>query len=506
MTEYPKRQRNGDIGEHLFAYRVMKVIGWPCRLLDISTWTMEHCNIDEAPNFGEKSRSAGFSSKTAETATLAARDALSEMVKQTEARYLNWIKATDCQILPLEIEDCRAAWEAYFKGGPPFNSKKNKEHLPDAHILFSLSKIKGGKCFFVSSDRNLQEHAALLEGVTATHNFFPVFAALGQEDEYKSFINTFPRFDPNTATQDKMREALLRDLPGSQIRGDIGGEKIGKVEVHEFVIRDQGAIPIDPNSAIVGFQADLSIVIRSEERKSLTVKMEDRAASARIEGHMVVDITSQSSELDDFEIQIVEIESTTVVSERKIDPAVKVGWLHRDTLQKTLSSIKGGVIFTIGGNDIERKKIAETLALKRIALIGKELVAVRLFSLNEPAADVHPISEQIGLSDLIEKHHPDVICLAVQDPSQLHDLFWIASNYPEVLFITAMKGPRSGEQLVREIDKSSEDSLSYLEAYAQITGHEEDQTIFNFNTGCGWGSGDWAVVLERDEMLGRKGR
>jgi Domain of unknown function (DUF4365) len=33
--EYTKRNRHGDIGEHLVAFRVMKLIQWPCRLLNI---------------------------------------------------------------------------------------------------------------------------------------------------------------------------------------------------------------------------------------------------------------------------------------------------------------------------------------------------------------------------------------------------------------------------------------------------------------------------------------
>jgi len=33
--KYQIRNRNGDIGEHLVAFRIMKLLGWPCRLLSI---------------------------------------------------------------------------------------------------------------------------------------------------------------------------------------------------------------------------------------------------------------------------------------------------------------------------------------------------------------------------------------------------------------------------------------------------------------------------------------
>lgn len=33
--QYPVSNRHGDIGEHLVAFRIMKVLNWPCRLLNI---------------------------------------------------------------------------------------------------------------------------------------------------------------------------------------------------------------------------------------------------------------------------------------------------------------------------------------------------------------------------------------------------------------------------------------------------------------------------------------
>ena len=35
MTEYSKRNVNGDAGEHLVAFIVTRELGWPCRLLDV---------------------------------------------------------------------------------------------------------------------------------------------------------------------------------------------------------------------------------------------------------------------------------------------------------------------------------------------------------------------------------------------------------------------------------------------------------------------------------------
>ena len=100
-----------------------------------------------------------------------------------------------------------------------------------------------------------------------------------------------------------------------------------------------------------------------------------------------------------------------------MDPVVEVGWLHADTLRRTLVDVSGGVIAVIGGSDIERRKIAETLAAKRVAIKGESHYAIRLFDTREADPRVHNVYyKNLELETVIRKEDPDVICAVHKRP------------------------------------------------------------------------------------------
>lgn len=75
-------------------------------------------------------------------------------------RFLKWISDNDITVHPISESSYRKTMQAYFSGSPPFNKRREKEHIPDALIYFSLLEFtkENEDVYFLSNDINLSKH------------------------------------------------------------------------------------------------------------------------------------------------------------------------------------------------------------------------------------------------------------------------------------------------------------------------------------------------------------
>lgn len=486
--------------------RVTLFIPWVVHqevISNIPSWSLEHIGMEKIPDFNARSLAAGIADSKARDATDAAKSALVRFSSHISSRYHNWLNASDCTIVPLRLEDAAASWEAYFKGAPPFPAPKMREHLPDAHIFHSVATLSSapGHWFFLTSDKNLRDAVATISGVMAPKAIYSVFEELGLSEHFREFVKTCPVVNALPLTEASMREAIRLGVRGKYI----GEESVSACTIKQLRIAQQATIPLGRSTALVGFEADVSLDVKITNVEGLSKTILRRKLTATVEGHVVVDLDKSSGELDDLTFRDVAEISPVEVVILETDPSVEVGWLHRQRMTRVLAQARGGVVAVIGGTDLERKKIAEAIAIKRLTFHDGSHVALRTFDLREPDARVLPTAHP-DLTPLLFFEQPDVVCLDASSDQQLAKVFEAAWTELDVLFVVVMKAVRSGEQVVREINRidPASGNLRSLLAYANVTGREDGKTIFNFNDGCDWGSGAWDVVLQRDEMFGRR--
>lgn len=71
------------------------------------------------------------------------------------------------ELLPLTLDQCNSAWDAYFKGNLPSKKVKHRPDLPDAHIIAALAEFASvnGGASFVTADKGQLEDAEQIDAV-----------------------------------------------------------------------------------------------------------------------------------------------------------------------------------------------------------------------------------------------------------------------------------------------------------------------------------------------------
>lgn len=77
-------------------------------------------------------------------------------------RFLRWIDDNKIIVYPLKESIYDETMQAYFSGSAPFNKRREREHIPDALIYFSLKRFlrTNREVYFLSRDENLAKYAS----------------------------------------------------------------------------------------------------------------------------------------------------------------------------------------------------------------------------------------------------------------------------------------------------------------------------------------------------------
>jgi len=100
-------------------------------------------------------------------------DSIVSSIKELKSRVklsadLNWndfLESTETQLHEILELHGKSVMTAYFEGGPPYSSLKNRNDIPDAFIYMSIKSIveKTSPLHFVSDDENLRDSVGKLE-------------------------------------------------------------------------------------------------------------------------------------------------------------------------------------------------------------------------------------------------------------------------------------------------------------------------------------------------------
>ncbi|WP_221091194.1 PIN domain-containing protein [Deinococcus aquaedulcis] len=79
-------------------------------------------------------------------------------------RFIQWIYVNKIVVYPIDEEIYKQAMQAYFTGLPPFKKRREREHLPDAMIYYSIKQLvdEFDSVIFLSNDTNLANYVSLL--------------------------------------------------------------------------------------------------------------------------------------------------------------------------------------------------------------------------------------------------------------------------------------------------------------------------------------------------------
>ncbi|OPC55492.1 hypothetical protein BAY06_01000 [Elizabethkingia anophelis] len=101
----------------------------------------------------------------------------------------NFVKESKAILYDFDEKDSIFVFDAYFKGNPPFKSRKKRDDIPDAFIYQTVKKISSNKMvYLVSEDANLREKSASLNNVTTFSSFSNLYLDPG-------FVTTRNKYD-----------------------------------------------------------------------------------------------------------------------------------------------------------------------------------------------------------------------------------------------------------------------------------------------------------------------
>lgn len=145
---------------------------------------------------------------------------------QVSDEFENWLGETKAEVHPAKAEHGLAVLDAYFDGSPPFAQVKSRNDFPDAFIYQAVLALmdKVSPLHVISNDKNLREHVAKLEGVTA-HSSVEEFvkdreiSKLVQSTENLEWFTKFVTAADGQASRDTIAEEIEKQLPGHSVAG-----------------------------------------------------------------------------------------------------------------------------------------------------------------------------------------------------------------------------------------------------------------------------------------------
>lgn len=63
------------------------------------------------------------------------------MLSESEQVFSNWATSINAKRIPLSQQQTKKAWEAYFKGKPPFKEPKIRKDIPDSFVVQSIEEV-----------------------------------------------------------------------------------------------------------------------------------------------------------------------------------------------------------------------------------------------------------------------------------------------------------------------------------------------------------------------------
>lgn len=141
----------------------------------------------------------------------------------------NWMKMVDSENIILHdfhAEDGDSVMSAYFNGGIPFSSLKNRKDIPDSFIFFAIKRIqkKYGDVIFICEDNNLRE--------SAIHNIsncqgFSSFDELNESESWMKIYGEYKKIEKFSdgiktiiENQKVIKEKIEEEIYGDMFAGE----------------------------------------------------------------------------------------------------------------------------------------------------------------------------------------------------------------------------------------------------------------------------------------------
>lgn len=475
---------------------------------NIPKWVKERLYRNVGDNNVKEARRCNLDIKAAESADVGVLCAYESACVEIGTRFDEWLKQSMCEELPLTLQQAEDTWANYFSGGPPFDVKKNKEHLPDAHIFQVLKYFSEshGPCSFISSDNNLCSHAGSISGVEIFRTPSELFEALGLSTTFKEARASLPKLGLITPSDEQIANAVETGLTNRHLALDNKEWTIERVAVSRASTRPQSTTPMLGNNLLVGISATADLRLILKTRTSTSINIETASVNVELEGGIVIRGNTMEAELDEFTFLSPPVLSDEQFSTSPCDATVRFDSFFDERAVKAFPRMTPGLILVTGGNSKDRRKMAEKICVSLRNAQDKPVLAVRLFPLNEPVPEIQQYN--LGEEELLvfaSRMSPDIILVEESKSCDLEDVLTTASCHPGTFIIFALgtcSGTDAAIRAVSEVDIGI-DGLHHLEAVANFTKRNQHGAIFNFHTDSQWGGSNirWHSTLVRDEWL-----
>ena len=465
-------------------------------LSNIPLWTNKQFCPDKDENMQREARKCGLDPLLAAEADAASKKAYDSACTDFATRFNEWCKHSLGEILPLTLAQSEG----------PFNVKKNKEHLPDAHIFQSVRAFaeSRGECAFISSDNNLGEHIQLLDGVEWFKTPSDLFDALGLSTTFNAARSSMPKLKGISLSNERISDCVQKGLLNRHLNLEGREWIIDAVDVTSASARAQSTTQMLENNLLVGISASTDLKLISRTKTATEIITADGTASVELEGGIVVNGESLSAELDEYTFLTLPIVADEKQTISPCDAAVTLESYYQDDCRKHFAKISSGVILVTGGNVRERRKMTEWLCSTLRSIRNKQDYALRLFPLHESLPGVH--EDKLGdhkLDEYVTLHSADIVAVEENKPFNLRDVLLAAEANQSAFIICALGTCMGTDAAIRAVSKVDigTDCLEYLECVVNFTKRDKRGAVFNFHTRSQWAGPRWHATLKRDEMF-----
>ena len=483
--------------------------------------------LDREARMHALARMAQASSSPQQLETLRAEldRSLAASVDEMTARYEQWKKTAHVVIGEEPAAFSNEVFALYFAGDPPFERPRQREHLPDAFIYVEIQRLAARfrRISFVSDDERLRTCAAALPGVGVFKRLFDVLKRrpLPTTERHALIGHLAGRAAAARRLVEQDLSGLrlvFRDQPYSigavheieEVEMDRAGFVRLENDLHLTVWRCTAVLDIDPElDAHAGL--DVSILQSPAALRSFRVR-------CKLEVQLMmfaVDATSAAmrEELDVFECKEIEVLEERPFEERHArvaDVEPRVAALDRQRLERTLSTIRDGLIIVGGSRASIRREVASYVARAYLQFhpglciaTFPETPARHSFLTPPPYKPYgHDLVEWIE-RDVHLRFKPAALVIDQEYPGVLTD---VIDALPVGMLVIATVANASGAtDLIRRVHQETPKSyvpFAQLRAVCFIKKRRWRQPVeFSFETGSCWGDGTWHAVVKRDEWL-----
>lgn len=443
---------------------------------------------------------------------------------EARSRFQHWLEMSQAERLPLKHEQTEKVFEAYFKGGLPFDRPKNREHLPDAFIYRAvLDLVSDGKeVWFVASDGQLRESLRKTKTVRVLNNFYPLFEDLQVPFDYEQQKAISVVSLDTQALCESARISLKSELCGQSLRygnsEQLASQRIREVlQIQNLSVDQQSVMRIDDDDVLIAFEADVQarVAERILSNRDVTERLSESAISLR--GHFLVSLDKTDKakitnvEMDDFEVGAMQENIGSHVLQ-SIPPQPKVVFYYEDNFNKIVKNGGGGLVVVVGSTMRNRRLVAEHLiATRRKAWQSSAPFIGFRPLLNELDISFHDCDSEndhksvVELLEKVKNSELDALGISCEDADWVTIKTIDALQESDCFIVVTMKSLNNRSAVVRHLTKLTNGTtdLKHLSAIAWIQKTTAETITFAICEHSEWEDGSWEAVLRRDEWLKR---